>query len=539
MLNTHQKLNRLLYIFSWVINLCLILIAFASINKETIEIYFSSDSLYLASLYKDIFVDGTGFKGWHLNAAPNFFPDMFLYFITNTMISDFRIAYIVFSGLQYLLILLLLNLVITSIKPDIKNIFLTLLNLLFPVFLLTTIISGFDLYSYLIFSHSYHSGVFINTLLAIIFLFKYLNKKRTIFIYLAALITLIGIYNDRLFLVLYSAPLVLVLIMNYIWFKNKQIKLIVPIILAASVISLLLYNLTSSNSVFSSIDLGKKYMNHENILPSFIAFIKQHFSYIQDLRIKGIVSIVLIINFFVLLFLIIKRSKIKESILPIYFVFVFASIFITLITPIINGYYMNEATARFNIFSFWLSVFNLTLFLYFFFKNKARFLNLLTTAFFVFYIGLIVFKFSSLPISKNVEYISSYYPEEVKAIDEFAKKHNLKYGLANYWDSKYSTLFSQNELRVYTIINENLNPWFHVMNKNWYFDYHKGKYNKPLFNFIVLNGFNKEKIKENFRQPLDSLIYNNKTILYKMKDIKYKKKNNKAYIVNTNNSIEF
>jgi hypothetical protein len=531
-----SKYSRLFYYLSWVINLLLLVIVFASISKVSIANYFGSDSLYLASLYKDIFVDGTGLSGWHLNAAPNFFPDMFLYFITNAIFSDFRVAYIVFSCLQYLLILSLLNLLVVSVIPGIKTIYLTFLNMVFPIFLLIAINSGLTIYSYYLLSHSFHNGVFINTLLASVFLFKYLHTKRKLFLFLSAIIALIAVYNDRLFLVLFSIPLIPLLIINFFRFKNKQINVIVPIIVGVSAISLFLYNSTALNSVFKCIGLGEKYMNYDNILPSLNAFIGQHINYLKHFEIKGLVSIITIINFFVLLILIIKNLKRKNEQKSFkeltFYTFIFASIFLTLLTPIINGYYNNEATARFHIFSFWLSVFNLTFFAFILFRKNEKYPYLITVLFFVLYTGFITVKFAQLPVTDNIKMVANYYPEKVTVVDDFTKKHNLRYGLANYWVAKFTTLLSHNELRVYTAANENLSPWFHVMNKNWYFDYDKGKYNRPVFNFILLDGFDKEKIKENFGKPKDSLVYQNETILYVMKDIKFNREDNRAYLVN-------
>ncbi|MBN1251055.1 MAG: hypothetical protein JXA16_02895 [Bacteroidales bacterium] len=531
------KYTFLLYILTWVINILLILIVFASITGENLNIYFSSDTLYLASIYKDIFIDETGFKGWNLNAAPNFFPDMFLYFIINKIISDFRTAYIVFSIIQYFLILILLNILLKSVKPDINKIYFSVLNLIFPVFLLTAIISGFDIYTYFIFSHSFHTGVFINALFGLIFFFKYLQKPRNLFLYLSAIISLIAVYNDRLFLVLFVFPLIIVFILNYFRFKNKQIKIIIPIIIITSLISLLINWFTASNSIFTCISLGQKYMNFENIIPSLNYFINQHYRYIVEFRIKGIISIITIINFFALLLLIVSNNKKpanKEGtnfIDKIFFSYMFVAIFLTLFTPVINGYYFGEATTRFNIFSFWFSVFNLTIFIQYIFKNNIKYVYIITTFLFTFYIGLIIIKFSSISVFKNIESFSNYYPEKVKVIDEFTKKNKLKYGLAEYWNAKYTTMFSKNELRVYTIIDEKLNLWFHVMNRNWYFDYNKGKYNKPVFNFIILENFDKNKIKENFGEPIDSLVYKNETILYLINNIKFRRDDNKAYLL--------
>ncbi len=527
-----------IYGISFLINFLLILIVFASFNTGSLRIYYNSDTLYLASIYKDLFVDGTGFKGWHLNAAPNFFPDMSLYFIINSIFNDFRTAYLVFSFVQYFLILFLLNALLKAINPNIKIDYLILLNLFFPVFLSVTFISHNFLYTYFLFSHSFHSGMFINALAAFIFFFKYFNSNRKVYLYLLALISLIGIYNDRLFLVIVSMPFAFIFVLNFFFFKNRRIKLSGIAIISASIAALILFKYTKTNSVFHCIGLDQKYMNFGNVIFSFNKLFSQHYNYIKDLRLQGFISIIAIFNIIFLPVLIVKKYKIKsfdtqnnlKQIEIVFFSLMFFSIVITLFSPALNGYYLGEALLRYNIYSFYLSVFNLVVFLYLVFREKVRYVNIFSFILFALYGGIILKNFSEKDVIKKVAEVASFYPEKVKSTDEFAAKNNLKYGLAQYWDAKYITLFSKENIRVYTVIDENLNPWFHVMNKNWYFDYEKGKYNKPVFDFIVTDKYNTDKLNENFGPFTDTLIFDDEIFAVKLKyPVKFDRKNNKAY----------
>ncbi|MCF6365176.1 MAG: hypothetical protein L3J35_03145 [Bacteroidales bacterium] len=533
--------KKLFYILTVFINLLLVFATFSSMKEGDFRTYFNSDTLYLGSLYKDIFIDGTGFKGWYLNAAPNFFPDMFLYFIVNFLFSDFRVAYIVFSFVQYFLILFLLNVLLKSINKEIKNEYLVLLNLLFPIFLLVALISGNYLYTYFVFSHSFHTGVFINFLLASILFFKSFKSNNIFFLLLLSIITIIGTYNDRLFLVLFSVPVLSVFLFNLFFIKNKQIKISGFAVILSTVLSLVLFKYTNTNNVFTCISLDQKYMNFDNILISLDNLISQHIRYIKELRLQGFISIIAGINFFILpVFIIKKYKKYKQHISEnkfiaqevFYLVFIFISIFLTLFTPVINGYYLGEGHLRYNIFSFYLSVFNIVFFLYFVVKNRKIYIYSVSAVIFIFYTFSIIKVDNEKGLFSGVKKLGTFYPEKVRIIDEFAVENNLKFGLSEYWDAKYTIMFSKNNLRVYTVINEKLDPWYHVMNKNWYFDYDKGRYNKPLFSFILTNKFDANKIKANFGEPVDSLMYENKTILYVMNNIKFKRENNKAYLVN-------
>lgn len=535
-----KNFRYIFYAATWIINFLLVALVFASFNTESYGIYFNSDTLYLASIYKDLFIDGTGFSGWYLNAAPNFFPDMFLYFIVNTLFSDFRTAYLVFSFVQYFLILGLLNVLIKTIIPKIKFEYSGLLNLLFPVFLLVSILSKNFLYTYFIFSHSFHTGMFINALLAFIFFFKYLNSEKRTFLILTLLITFIGTYNDRLFLVMFSFPVTAVFILNFFFLKYKRLSILGFSVVLASVLSLILFKYTKINPVFHCIGLDQKYLNYDNILFSLNKLFTQHYNYVKDLRVQGFISITAVFNIIILPVLIFKNYlKIKSGVKnekekqreTVFFAMVFFSIIITLFSPALNGYYLGEAHLRYNIFSFYFSIFNIVIFLYLVFKEKLKYVKLISGVLLIFYIGIIFLNFKKYNVFEKVKDVTEFYPEKVKIIDDFAGKHNLRYGLSQYWDAKYTTMFSEKGLRVYTIASEKLNPWFHVMNKNWYFNYEKGKYNKPVFNFIILNKFDKKKIRENFGNPLDSLVYKKETVLYVMEGIKYDRKTGKPYLV--------
>ncbi len=537
-----KNIKHIFYVLTWVINFLLVALVFASFDSESFRIYFNSDTLYLASIYKDLFIDGTGFSGWYLNAAPNFFPDMFLYFIINTLFSDFRTAYLVFSFVQYFLILGLLNVLLKTIIPKINLEYSGLLNLLFPVFLLAALLSKNFLYTYFIFSHSFHTGMFINALLAFIFFFKYLNSEKRTFLILTLLITFIGTYNDRLFLVMFTFPVTVVFILNFIFLKSRKLKIASLLVILSSFVSLILFKYTKINPVFHCIGLDRKYLNYDNILFSLNKLFSQHYNYVRDLRVQGFISITAILNVIILPVLIFKNYlKIKSGVKnekekqgeTVFFTMVFFSILITLFSPALNGYYLGEAHLRYNIFSFYFGVFNIAIFLYLIFKEKIKYIKLISGALIIFYVGIVFLNFKNKNVFEKVKEITEFYPEKVKIIDDFAEKHNLRYGLSQYWDAKYTTMFSEKGLRVYTVASEKLNPWFHVMNKNWYFNYDKGEYNKPVFNFIILNKFDKEKIKNNFGKPLDSLVYKGETVLYVTERIKYDRKTGKPSVLNT------
>jgi len=106
-------------------------------------------------------------------------------------------------------------------------------------------------------------------------------------------------------------------------------------------------------------------------------------------------------------------------------------------------------------------------------------------------------------------------------VDEFAQKHQLQYGVAGYWDAKYTTMFSKHNLRVYTAINEKLNLWYHVMNSNWYYEHDRGKYNKPEFRFVIFSPEQFNTTRKLFGEPIDSTQIENGKYIYYIPEFKY------------------
>jgi hypothetical protein len=529
------------YYFSWAINLVLPWLVFGVFTEGFMRIYYNSDTLYLASIYKDLFEDGTGFRGWNLNGAPNFFPDMLMYFVVRVFAGDFKLAYVIFSIIQYCLIVLLLGNLFKGINPKINRNYITLFNLLFPVYLLATILHGSFQYTFDVFSQSYHNGCFINTLIALNFFFRYINQQKKQYLAWTLVFVFLGIFNDRLFLVTFFIPIITVWLFNIIWLKNKWITRAGWTVTATFILGLIAFSATKSNPIYSCISLGTKFMNIKNAGPSLHNLLSQHTDFIVRADLRGLITILTILSYFTLIYLVFcifkqtgrfKNLKNRPQPELVFILFSLTSVFITLFTPVINGYYLGPSCIRYTTFSFFLSMFNVVFIVYYWRNSKNEIWQpWVIGTLIAFYLTVIVVTIISKPVFSNINKVITYYPEKVKTIDEFAKKHELKYGVAGYWDAKYTTMFSKEDLRVYTIYNSKLKLWYHVMNSNWYYDYAKGKYNHPVFNFLIINEIDPREIKQNFGTLKDSLYFEKKPLLFVIDSFKFDRKTRSPYLI--------
>ena len=78
-----------------------------------------------------------------------------------------------------------------------------------------------------------------------------------------------------------------------------------------------------------------------------------------------------------------------------------------------------------------------------------------------------------------------FYPQVARCMDAMKEKYPLKHGVSTYWQAKVGTLFSRQEVRLYSVFDANLVPYRHVCNENWFYQAGYGRYDPPVFNFVI------------------------------------------------------
>jgi hypothetical protein len=340
---------------------------------------------------------------------------------------------------------------------------------------------------------------------------------------------------------MFSFPVFALLFVFLIHIKNKKRYIKVLVANSASIlIGLFLFRMLKLSGYIHIIGLSWKVFNFNNIIPALKIFLEQHTHYIMELDFRGIIDILFLLSFAIHLFLLIKNSilaiKKKEfnEFEFIYLLIFIPVLFIVLVTPIINGNYVSWALLRYNIYSLYLGMFSYAYLIYKLHESKRFSVNYL-----IVFIVLIMFvesifiikKVSNNNLSKGLNNFMTYYPESVKCIDQLSKQEDLKFGVAEYWKAKYITMFSKEDVRVYTVL-DNLSIWYHVMNENWYFQNKKGKFGSPEFNFIISNRLNRDKIIEHLGSPEDTITCVDNIEILKYSQFQFDKKTRKPSTVN-------
>jgi len=497
-----RKINIEVILFSLTIlaSLLFIVALFSRlvIDNNYINTFFNSDTLYLPSIYKDLFIDHNGFKGWHLSGAPNFFPDMILYFIIMIFSKNFIVSSFLFSTIQYLFFLFLIYKLIRLIIPNHTLLFASISNIcLMLVFLVTFYSHDFN-FTFLIVSISYHMSAFLMSFLCLIISLNYLKKPKNTFLIVLFLIGILCIVSDKLFIVLYSVPIFSLVVFYKKIIPGKKIIFLLITDLITVGIGLFLFHYISSEN-YITIPPPSRNEGFDSIVSSFNILMEQNWVYLKDFNFKTVIVFSSIISFGLVIYLFIKNIR-KDNGFSLIRVYCFFSIVYTLFVffaPVMNGNYLDWGCQRYNVYVFYISLVNfgvITAYNFDTIRKTKLYLNLLKGVVIVFIITAFSIIFIQLSLPGLNKYFS-YYPDKVKCIDELAKKEKLLCGVGNYWDAKYITMFSKKNVKVYAAFDD-LTPFYHNTNPTWFHN------ENALFNFIILDDFSgdeyKEKIGNNF-----------------------------------------
>ncbi|MCK5028882.1 MAG: hypothetical protein KAR57_04555 [Bacteroidales bacterium] len=506
--------QKLIFAFTLILNAFLVIILFADLSSVNIGHYLSSDMLYLPSIYKDLFIDKSGLAGWNLNAAPNFLPDMFVFFIISSFFNSFIPACFTFSLLQILTFIVLLAVLYKNVFKQINYIHLSFASLLMGMFLMAYLVNHDFVYTFYMLSISYHIGAFIMSILSLILIFKFLKSEKNLHLILLFIISLFSVINDRLFVIMFSLPVFSLLFLLLI---KKERKVLILKILASNLIvfllGLFLFRMLRLSGYVHIISLSWKAFNFANIIPALKIFLEQHLFYLSKFDFRGIINMLFLISFITHIILLFKnllkaiKGKDFNKNELVYLLIFTSSIFITLIAPVINGSYVSQAILRYNIYSFYAGIFSIGYLIYKIqssYKFSLNYLIIILVILMITESAFIITRISNQNIKNELSDFMNYYPENVKCIDELSQENNLRYGVAEYWDAKQITMFSKQNVRVYTVL-DNLGAWYHVTNQNWFYKDGKGKYANPKFNFVITDRLNKNKISNQLGIPTDTL----------------------------------
>ena len=504
-----------IWITTLLINLLWVVIVFALLDEGQMFTYFNSDTLYLPSIYRDLFTDGSGFGGWHLNAAPNFFPDMPAFFIFQALTGDFRLAMLLFSITQYIFLLILMSLLIRQVAAGISWYHLSAANLVMLVVLFVTVFSGDFVFTFYILSISYHMGAFIMALVCLVLTARYFSGGGARYLYLLIVCGFLAVLSNRLFIVVFVLPVTASLPFLLTREQGRRIPGLIIAILLVTLSGIIAFNYIKTSGYLHFFGTQGKIFNFDNIAGSFNVMTGQHLRYLELMDFRGVTVLLSLVSFILTAVIAgmhvrkiyrVKREGGHYKELTGAFHTIFSSLFflIVLFMPVINGSYVGWAILRYNIYAFYLALFNYSYIAFYFISKRSEAARVFNRTVLVIVIAMSGFTFyhaANTGIFNGISLLLNYYPGFVECTDEFARENDLKYGVAGYWYAKMTTMFSKNGVRLYTV-HPDMAIWYHVMNRNWYYKNGKGAHACPEFRFVVAGSLDSAAIENYLGEPL-------------------------------------
>lgn len=496
--------------------------------------YINSDKLYHPVIFRDIFIDGTGIHGWHLNAAPNFFPDMFFYFILMALTNNVLVSDFLFSTLQYIGFILLIYWLYKQLFPKVAARYTTLFIYLMFFFLLIPVFEDRLGITFQLLSISYHFGATIMALLSFNILIKYLLTGKRLWIILLIMAVSIGTANDRLFLVQFVFPATVLAV--FLFNRNGRKKLLVPLaaIALSAVAGIYLFRGLSLLNSIHIIGTGFKMFNFDNIATSW----HNLYNHLKGLFLayhaeRAYILIMLIAFASSTVYLLMRLKKIfrptqEQEMTPVYTLVMFTVFIpIVLFMPVINGAYVGRAIIRFNFMALVMGAILLPLLLMNveqLFKKADPFLRKALPVATIVFTGLFLYRLATTDTVGGLEQYFNYYPKRARILDELKESHDLKYGVGNYWHAKKTMMYSRNGARLYAVRDGLFSPTYHTTNENWYHAGGKGKHRDPVFNYMTLDGFrNTEKLETIFGNRIDTIFDDGDIVVVKLPEYRFER----------------
>jgi hypothetical protein len=465
---------------------------FSSIS-QALNIFFCSDTLYLPSVYKDLFIDKNSLKGWHLNPAPNYFPDMTFYFFLMFITGNFIVSSFLFSLLQYLALGLVFVKLFRLIYPLHSVYYRAFIYTIMAFFLLEPLFFSKDFLNvYYLITNASHTGAFLMSMVCFFLTLKYVSEARPVFMICLFFAGSAAIVSDPLFIVLYTLPAVITCGFLSKRTGRKRAVTVILIAFLLTVVGLIFYKYLETNE-YRILNKTKDALNFDIISGQFGIFFAQVHYYLSKFGVWALAICLFLVSMGLMILLLLKPEKeaVQPPLKTFYALYSIVFSICTICAPMLTGKYIGYDCLRYNIYPVYLSALSIAIFAASRagtgnFPEKARWVILSANGL------LLVVALWQLKVYGLRDYFN-YYPDIAKEMDALAEKENLVYGVANYWDAHKISMFSKRGVKVCAVF-DNISAYGHVANDQWFY--------KNIFNFVVLNNFKDTTL---YRQKLKNI----------------------------------
>lgn len=430
--------------------------AFLTASSAQLDFLFGSDALYLPSIYHDL-VNGAGVSGlehWHFNPAPNFFPDMGVFLLFNWLLGDLRLATYVFAIVQVIAIIVLFRAILKESRVE-HGVYGVALGVLL-MSLLTMVghwANDFNV-TFQLLINSYHTGAFVNALLATWLLQRWFRREQVWELVALCIVVILAAVSDKLFWVMFVVPGSVACGLLAIGGVARRRSVLAALLVLACTWAADRGLQELDNALPLNIAKPGAYLAFDLIQRSWHRFVEVYRWYFDaaPLLVWCMALPLLAIPWAVLLGIrtvgrtlrATAQANPEELVIKLMVAMFFP---LVLFAPVLNGAFDGGDSIRYNFAVFILAPLVLGILVDQRSPRVARIAALLGCLCF----GLPVLR---MCFTSDTAHVLAYRPERVSALDRIAEEHELHNGVADYWDAKVITLFSETGLNVLPVFSD-------------------------------------------------------------------------------------
>jgi hypothetical protein len=431
---------------------------------------YNTDLLYIPTLFKDITEWGGRLLEWRLPPSPYFFPDMLLYFPIALTVSNFHSALLIYGLLQVILFTAGWSLLGKYFFESKEKLLVYISFVLVTIAIFLLLVPRVAAILWPQFTISIHFGVMLVLPYVLSFTLQILkNDSFSIYPYLGLSVTLIFItLSDIIAIPQLTIPILVALLFLLLLRKvslRKALSLfacIVISLMAAYLLRQLLiqYPALHANATplvermgNSLTELGKtaiRYWRSSNRLTLILLFT----------AILVHLSACLAAIYFA------SAQRNFNYKFVFFSAFILASIVLSIIAGVGTGLFLDLGGMRYLYPATFLIVYSLLPY-FFLVLDELRISQL-----FVLLTSTIVIG-SSLSLFSDIHRFGKYadhYPELVSCIDAATSQRDVQVGVGEYWDAKYVSILSKNEVMILQA-RPDFSPDIWINNPQWYARY--------------------------------------------------------------------
>lgn len=504
-----NKISAALLTLSWV----LMIIATLWYVRGVTESFFNADMLTPHALFRDLYDSNASFLElighWQFPPAPYFFPDLIISFIPDLIFSDFRVTPLLDCVIQIYLLQLSIKYLYRKLFPGDNGI-----TDIYAVLCTTTLFvtERFFPGNKQIYSICIHMSMVVISIFSLAYLIGLCIGQISTSSKAAALaiscLTIVfyavDLYSDIIILQYFIVPAILTCLIA-IFAGMVSPKKILPFMtaLAGSYIVYLIMVFSLANYI-NVMDVYE-YFRSDISLHTMLMNVKYSF---ESAMIKSTALftawLISILIFFSIMLRRWKRNDLRgeadgPAIAGIFYFF--------LCSATIPAYLLTNKEHFLVARYFALPAY---LFVIIAFAYGLKYLrNILyqkrVIAGIIALVSVVIIS-GSYPISQSlpVRTLSYEFPL-AQCLDNLKDKYNLSFGLSEYWNAKPATIFSKKGIRLYAVTDD-LRPYHWLNNIDWYTGHNMANYDKPFYNFIVVNSLDAQLIEKQYGNPTEVLF---------------------------------